>query len=188
MTPDTPTRRQGLIADIASGAVSICKGLWVTIVNFFRKKVTVNYPFVWAPEKNYKPRPGYRGDFALITDRETRQLKCTACMSCAKICPDQCIWIEAEGKGKDRRPVSFRVDVGLCQFCWLCVEVCPFDALTMTPDYEQGVDDPKKLIRTMKQLQERGKEYEHVLTVASQQPAPAPGPDAAHSAPPTADE
>ena len=182
MTVDTQTRRQSLISDIALGAVSICKGLWVTLVNLFRKKATVNYPFVWAPELNYKPRPGYRGDFALLTDKETKQLKCTACMSCARACPDQCIHIEATGKGKSRKPTSFRIDVGLCQFCWMCVEACPFDALTMTPDYEQGVDDPRKLIRTLEELRARGREYEHILRVQTEPGATDDGPDAPHPA------
>ena len=157
-----------LAADIGSGAASICKGLWVTIINFFRKKVTVNYPFS-EPERNYKPRPGYRGDFALITDRETGELRCTACASCAKACPDRCIHIVGEGKGKERKPVEFTIDVGLCMFCWLCVEACPFDALTMTTDYEQAEYDPRKLIRTIDDLRERGKEYEDVLRVEERQ-------------------
>lgn len=152
------------VRDIVSGAASVCKGLWVTLVNFCRPKVTVNYPFR-DPSRNYRPRPGYRGDFALITNPETGELKCTACMSCVRACPDKCIHVVGEGKGKERRPIQFTIDVGLCMFCWLCVEACPFDALTMTPDYEQAVDDPRKLIRTLGELAERGRQYTDVLRV-----------------------
>ena len=68
-------------------------------------------------------------------------------------------------KGKERRPVEFTIDLGLCMFCWLCVESCPFDALTMTTDYEQGEDDLRKLIRTLDDLTERGKDIPEVLRV-----------------------
>ena len=156
--------RRPLIADILTGALSICKGLWVTIVTFFRPKATVRYPFRDEAE-NYKPRAGYRGDFALITDKESGELRCTACMSCVKACPDKCIHITGEGKGKERKPVEFTIDVGLCMFCWLCVEACPFDALTMTPDYEQAELDPRKLIRSIDDLRQRGEEYDDVLRV-----------------------
>ncbi len=176
------------LTDLARTVLSICMGLWVTLLNLLRRKTTVNYPFPHRPQLNYRPRPGYRGDFALITNRETGRLNCTACMSCARVCPDKCIHVVGEGKGKERKPTEFTVDVGLCQFCWLCVESCPFDAITMTPDYEQAVDDPRKLIRTISDLSERGKEYEHILRVetAPKEPAPteAPTPKGAAPAPP----
>jgi formate hydrogenlyase subunit 6/NADH:ubiquinone oxidoreductase subunit I len=153
------------LTDLVGTVVSICMGLWVTLVNLLRRKATVNYPLPGTPQFNYRPRPGYRGDFGLITNRETGRLNCTACLSCERICPDKCIHVVPEGKGKERHPTEFYVDLGLCQFCWLCVESCPFDAITMTPDYEQAVDDPRKLIRTITDLSERGKEYEHILRV-----------------------
>ncbi len=163
--------REAPVADILGGALSILKGLWVTISVFFRPKSTVRYPFE-EREANYTPRPGYRGDFALITDKETGELRCTACMSCVKACPDACIHIVGEGKGKERKPVEFHIDVGLCMFCWMCVEACPFDALTMTPDYEQATDDPRKLIRNLATLRERGLEYDDVLRVQTAEAPP----------------
>jgi formate hydrogenlyase subunit 6/NADH:ubiquinone oxidoreductase subunit I len=52
-------------------------------------------------------------------------------------------------------------------FCWMCVEACPFDALTMTPDYEQSVTDPRELIRTLEQLTARGLEFAEVQRPAA---------------------
>ena len=163
--PDSPQpARTGLAADILGTALSILKGLWVTHITFWRPKVTVQYPHR-SPAEDYKPRPGYRGDFALLTDRETGALKCTACMSCARICPDKCIHIEGEGKGKERKPTVFIIDLGLCMFCHLCVEACPFDALTMTPDYEQAEYSPRALIRDLDRLTARGLEFDEVQRV-----------------------
>jgi formate hydrogenlyase subunit 6/NADH:ubiquinone oxidoreductase subunit I len=43
------------------------------------------------------------------------------------------------GKGKDRHPVEFVIDHNLCMYCNLCVEWCPFDAISMwTGNFEIG--------------------------------------------------
>ncbi|MCD6352018.1 MAG: 4Fe-4S binding protein [Armatimonadetes bacterium] len=164
--PDVPPRQPltpwNMIGMIGQGAWTIVLGHWVTLKNFWRKKVTDRYPHRQAWE-NWQPKPGYRGDFALISDRETGKLRCIACMQCQTNCPSACIHIKAEGKGKERHPVEFFIDAGLCQYCWICVEVCPVGAITMTPDYETAVDDPRKLIRDLEYLRTRGLEYDDVL-------------------------
>lgn len=165
-TPSQPAR-PSFLAELWASASSVCKGLWVTWVNLLRPKATVNYPHPGHPERDYRPKPGYRGDFALLGDHETGRTKCTACMACAKVCPDKCIHIVGEGKGKERQPVAFHIDLGLCMFCWMCVEACPFDALTMTGDYEQSVTDPRELIRSLEQLTARGKSLDAVQRPAA---------------------
>ena len=148
----------GLLGLVAAGAWSIVAGLRVTAVNFFRRGVCERYPHR-DPARDYQPRPGYRGDFALIADPERPGgLRCIACLQCQNLCPDQCIHITAAGKGKERHPREFRIDTGLCQFCWLCVEVCPVAAITMTTDYKTATDRPERLIRDLETLRERGRE------------------------------
>jgi NADH-quinone oxidoreductase subunit I len=162
-TPIPQPARRPFLADVVGTTVSILKGLSVTFRALLAPKVTVNYPDPKDQDRDYWPRPGYRGDFALITDKERKRLRCTACMSCVRACPDKCIHIVGEGKGKDGKPTEFYIDLGLCMFCHLCVEACPFDALTMTPHFEQSVDDPRKLIRNLEELTYRGLEYDDVL-------------------------
>ena len=69
---------------------------------------------------------------------------CTSCMLCEKECPDQCITIESHPEvlpaGAERtRDVTvqrldrFALDYGLCLFCSICIDVCPFDALAWVP-------------------------------------------------------
>ena len=69
------------------------------------------------------------------------------CMLCARSCPDWCIYIEGHKQlapprraGGKPRSVSnldrFDIDYALCMYCGICVEVCPFDALFWSPEYE----------------------------------------------------
>ena len=76
-----------------------------------------------------------------------REDNCTVCMLCARSCPDWCIYIEGHKTlapprraGGKPRSVSlldrFDIDYALCMYCGICVEVCPFDALFWSPEYE----------------------------------------------------
>ena len=98
--------------------------------------VTVQYP-----HEKEDPAPRARGVIAL------QEENCTVCMLCARSCPDWCIYIEGhKEKAPPRRPggkprtVSaldrFDIDYALCMYCGICVEVCPFDALFWSPEYE----------------------------------------------------
>jgi len=98
--------------------------------------VTVQYP-----HEKEAPATRSRGVIALLEEN------CTVCMLCARSCPDWCIYIEGhKQKAPPRRPggkertVSaldrFDIDYALCMYCGICVEVCPFDALFWSPEYE----------------------------------------------------
>ncbi len=114
----------------------LAKGLGVTLRTLFKKPVTVQYPLV-----KEVPVPRARGVIAL--DPEA----CTVCMLCARECPDWCIYIEGHkemtppakegGRARARATLDrFDIDYALCMYCGICVEVCPFDALFWSPDYE----------------------------------------------------
>ena len=116
--------------------IGLAKGLWMTLKALFRKPVTV----MWPDEKE-ELAPRARGVIALDTDN------CTSCMLCSRECPDWCIYIEAHkvemvsdkpgGRVRTKNILDrFDIDYGLCMYCGICVEVCPFDALYWSPDYE----------------------------------------------------
>jgi formate hydrogenlyase subunit 6/NADH:ubiquinone oxidoreductase subunit I len=97
--------------------------MYITAVNFFRPSVCERYPRRDG-RPDWHPRPGYRGDFALISAPERPGgLRCIACLQCQNVCPDGCIHITPTGKGKERYPQHFFIDAGLCMYCWMCVEV-----------------------------------------------------------------
>lgn len=155
---------RGFAAQLNQAIISLVKGHWVTLVNFWRPTVCEGYPHR-DKAKDYRPGPGYKGDFALLTDKAKGRLRCIACQACERTCPDGCIRVVPAGTGRERYPAEFYIDTGLCMNCELCVEACPVDALTMTPDYECAETDPRLLVRNIKQLTERGMEFDEVSRV-----------------------
>ncbi len=69
-----------------------------------------------------------------------REVRCTSCGICAKVCPPQCIWIVRTDDPQTGRPIptpaEFAIDIDICMNCGLCAEYCPFDAIKMDHDYE----------------------------------------------------
>ncbi|MFB0952612.1 MAG: NADH-quinone oxidoreductase subunit I, partial [Rhodospirillales bacterium] len=66
----------------------LVSGMSLTLRYFFRKKVTVNYPFEKGPLSTR-----FRGEHALRR-YPTGEERCIACKLCEAICPAQAITIE----------------------------------------------------------------------------------------------
>lgn len=118
-----------------NGPVSFAKGMWVTLKNLGRRKVTLCYP-----EERPDLKPRFRGLHGLTKNPETGDLNCIGCLSCARICPDDLISISVERREghPGRYPVDFAINIGPCCFCGLCSEVCPapMKALIMSSEFE----------------------------------------------------
>jgi NADH-quinone oxidoreductase subunit I len=73
-------------------------------------------------------------------DEGEKEIRCTSCGICAKVCPPQCIWIVRTNDPQTGRPVpvpaEFFIDADICMNCGFCAEYCPFDAIIMDHDYE----------------------------------------------------
>src|SRR5688572_26774697 len=69
-----------------------------------------------------------------------KEILCTSCGICAKVCPPQCIWIVRSDDPETGRPIpepaEFYIDIDICMNCGFCAEFCPFDAIKMDHDYE----------------------------------------------------
>ena len=118
----------------------LIKGLGVT-AGILGKTLKNGADTVQYPHEKEAPPIRARGVIALHEDN------CTACMLCSRSCPDWCIYIEghkqlapARRAGGKPRQVNhldrFDIDYALCMYCGICVEVCPFDALFWSPEYE----------------------------------------------------
>ena len=131
----------------------LLKGLGVTLKTMLKPAVTQQYPH----EKPDLPART-RGVIAL------KQENCTVCYKCSRECPDWCIYIDAHkeshdpaGGGRARSAKildRFAIDYALCMYCGICVEVCPFDALFWSPDYEYSESNISKLLHDKVKLGE----------------------------------
>ncbi len=99
---------------------------------------TVKYP----EEKLDVPEAFRYIPFLVYDETETgeKDIRCTSCGICAKVCPPQCIWITRSVNPETGKPVpkpaKFFIDVDICMNCGLCAEYCPFEAIRMDHDYE----------------------------------------------------
>jgi NADH-quinone oxidoreductase subunit I len=133
--------------------LGLVKGLAVTLKHALRPSITQQYP----KEKPDLP-PRTRGVIAL------KEANCTVCYKCSRECPDWCIYIDAHkethepasgGKGRSMKVLDrFAIDYALCMYCGICVEVCPFDALFWSPEFEYSEYDLVELTHEKEKLEE----------------------------------
>jgi len=126
------------------GLVVGLRSTWRTLVE---PKITVLYP---VQRVNVSPR--WHGLLALPIDPETGNDRCIICFQCERICPDRCIHIEAEGKGKERYLTRFDIEMDKCCYCGLCVEVCPTEAIVFVPHYEISTYNRARLLYSLSDL------------------------------------
>jgi NADH-quinone oxidoreductase subunit I len=69
-----------------------------------------------------------------------KDVRCTSCGICAKVCPPQCIWIVRSNDPVTGKPVpapaEFYIDGDICMNCGFCAEFCPFDAIKMDHNFD----------------------------------------------------
>jgi len=99
---------------------------------------TVQYPeerLILPEEARYIP-------FLVYNEKPDgeKEILCTSCGICAKVCPPQCIWIVRSNDPQTGRPIpeptEFFIDADICMNCGFCSEYCPFDAIKMDHDFE----------------------------------------------------
>ena len=146
-TKPQPTKRS------SGGAIpGILKGLATTARTLATPSHTAEYPDV---QPHLPPRS--RGVIALLEEN------CTSCMLCARECPDWCIYIDSHketipattpgGRDRQRNVLDrFAIDFSLCMYCGICIEVCPFDALHWSPEFEYSELDIRDLLHEKDRL------------------------------------
>ena len=149
----------------------------ITREDYFDKQVgiaTVQYPHESLPVPD-------NGRYRLHNEIDD----CIVCDKCAKICPVDCIDIEAvrspevfgtasDGTARRIYAAKFDIDIGKCCFCGLCTTVCPTECLTMTKTFdfsEYDIDDHIYEFATMTPLEilEKKKAWEEHLNGKSEE-------------------
>ena len=121
------------------------RGLAITLRTMTKKSHTRQYP---DAKPNLPPRSAESSRCSRRTAR---------CDVFARECPDWCIYIDSHKESFEVRarpgPVErnvldrFAIDFALCMYCGICIEVCPFDALFWSPEFEYSEYDIHELTR-----------------------------------------
>jgi NADH-quinone oxidoreductase subunit I len=139
---------------------AILIGMKITMKRFiegliFRKHNTILYP---EKKRDYSDR--FRGAHFISVDANKTE-NCTACFLCETVCPAECIHIVADeredeqnvyGVKKEKRPLSFDIDLLRCCFCGFCEEACPKDAIKLSTNYEMATSSREEAIVDLDQL------------------------------------
>jgi NADH-quinone oxidoreductase subunit I len=120
------------LKEIITGFNSLLVGLRITLGQFFKRSVTLQYP-----HEALKMTPRYRGHIELVGDPETGQPLCIACKVCEKACPSDCILVEGvKPAGAKRKMVTqFTLNFTTCSLCGSCIEACKTDAIQFSREY-----------------------------------------------------
>ena len=130
----------------------------VALLEMFRRKPTVNYPF----EKN-PLSPRFRGEHALRRYPSGEE-RCIACKLCEAICPAQAITIEAEPREDGaRRTTRYDIDMVKCIYCGFCHEACPVDAIVEGPNFEFATETREELFYDKERLLANGDRWERLI-------------------------
>jgi NADH-quinone oxidoreductase subunit I len=152
---DNGDRPRGFWAETAQLVGAVGRALGVTLKNLGRKPVTVRYPDV---KRQYPER--FRGVLALTYDKETGEENCIGCRLCEYICPPQVIAVEML-KAKERNYAKrFTLELYACEFCELCVQVCPTDAIVMLKTFDLATADRRELLLDKDRLHALGLAHE----------------------------
>ena len=115
----------------------LVKGLAVTLKTMTRRSTTQQYPDV---EPELPPRS--RGVIALLEENYIDSHK-------------EEVAVPGAARPRQRNVLDkFDIDFSLCMYCGICVEVCPFDALYWSPEFEYAEYDIKNLLHDKDHLGE----------------------------------
>jgi len=148
-------QQKGFLRETGHLARAVYRAMRVTLINLFRKPVTVHYPDKTRP---YPDR--FRGLLALTYHPETGEENCIGCRLCEFICPPAVISVEmlkAEGRNYAK---TFTLELYACEFCELCVQVCPTDAIIMMKSFDLATADRRELLLDKDRLHAIGLQHE----------------------------
>jgi NADH-quinone oxidoreductase subunit I len=175
---------KGFLAETWQLVQAVGRAMRITAVSFIRKPVTVHYP---NKPRVYPDR--YRGLLALVYEKDTGEEACIGCRLCEFVCPPAVIAVEMLKGEKRNYAKTFTLELYACEFCELCVQVCPTDAIVMMKSFDLSTSDRRELLLDKDRLHAIGEQFEPSWATGNRlrdmqaPPKKAPGEKPAHAAP-----
>lgn len=141
---------QRYFSSFFKGLGSLLKGMRITFIEFFTKKITEKYP---ENRATLKISDRFRGELIMLHN-ENNEHHCIACGICEMNCPNDTIHVEFDmvttEDGKKKKVLRrYIYDHGSCLYCQLCVRACPHHAIDFIPTFEHAVFTREKLIEQL---------------------------------------
>lgn len=140
------------LKEIVGGFNSLLTGMRITIGQFFKPTVTVQYP-----HETLKIPPRFRGHIELVRDPDTGKAICYSCKLCERACPSDCIAVDgAKLEGAKKKSVTtYTLDFTKCSLCGSCVEACRDGAIRFSRDYNLAATSKEEFVMDLfKRLQD----------------------------------
>lgn len=159
------------LKEIVSGFNSLLTGMRITIGQFFKPIVTVQYP-----HETLKIPPRFRGHIELVRDPETGHAICYSCKLCERACPSDCITVDgAKLEGAKKKSVTtYTLDFTKCSLCGSCVEACRDGAIRFSRDYNLAATSKEEFVMDLfKRLQDEAQPADAATPSGVAEPAAA---------------
>ena len=143
-----------MASDLGTIVPSVIRAMGMTLRNLFRKPITVHYP---DRPRTYPDR--YRGLLALTYDKETGEENCIGCRLCEYVCPPQVIKVEMLKGEKRNYAKTFTLELYACEFCEMCVQVCPTDAIIQMRSFDLATADRREMLLDKDRLHAIGLQF-----------------------------
>ena len=165
------------LKEIATGFNSLLTGMRITLGQFFKTNVTVQYP-----HESLKMPERFRGHIELVRDPETGKALCFACKLCERACPSDCITVDgAKLDGAKKKSVTqYKLDFTKCSLCGSCVEACRDGAIRYSHAYNLASTNKEDYIMDLFNRLED----ERLAAIARGEIIPTPVPAVAQASPP----
>jgi NADH-quinone oxidoreductase subunit I len=147
-------RPQGFFADAWQLTRAVVRAMRITATSFIRKPTTVHYP---TRTRVYPDR--YRGLLALTYDPATGEENCIGCRLCEFVCPPAVIKVEMLKSEARNYAKTFTLELYACEFCEMCVQVCPTDAIVMMTSFDLATADRRELLLDKDRLHALGAQF-----------------------------